>query len=33
MASMRAMVLERPGTPLVLRERPVPTQGAAVLIP
>src|SRR5262245_33949215 len=25
MASMRAMVLERPGSPLVLRERPVPT--------
>src|SRR5437867_6388633 len=28
MASMRAMVLERPGTPLIERERPIPAPGA-----
>jgi propanol-preferring alcohol dehydrogenase len=32
MAGMRAMVLERPGTPLVLRERPVPTPGAGEIL-
>jgi propanol-preferring alcohol dehydrogenase len=32
MASMRAMVLERPGSPLVLRERPVPTPGAGEIL-
>jgi propanol-preferring alcohol dehydrogenase len=29
---MRAMVLERPGTPLVLRNRPVPTPGAGEIL-
>jgi len=32
MASMRAMVLERPGSPLVMRERPVPTPGAGEIL-
>src|SRR5215813_5292213 len=32
MTSMRAMVLERPGTPLELRERPVPTPGAGEIL-
>src|SRR5262245_53867699 len=32
MASMRAMVLERPGTPLVLREQPIPTPGAGEIL-
>jgi propanol-preferring alcohol dehydrogenase len=32
MASMRAMVLERPGSPLVLRERPVPTPGVGEIL-
>ena len=32
MAGMRAMVLERPGSPLVLRERPVPTPGAGEIL-
>jgi alcohol dehydrogenase, propanol-preferring len=32
MASMRAMVLERPGSPLVLRERPVPSPGAGEIL-
>jgi len=32
MASMRAMVLERPGTPLVQRERPVPVPGAGEIL-
>lgn len=32
MANMRAMVLERPGNPLVLRERPVPLPGAGELL-
>jgi alcohol dehydrogenase, propanol-preferring len=32
MASMRAMVLERPGAPLVLRERPVPKPGAGEIL-
>jgi propanol-preferring alcohol dehydrogenase len=32
MASMRAMVLERPGTPLIARERPVPTPGAGEIL-
>jgi len=32
MASMRAMVLERPGSPLVLRERPVPTPSAGEIL-
>src|SRR5438128_3616930 len=32
MASMRVMVLEGPGTPLVLRERPVPTPGAGEIL-
>ena len=32
MASMRAMVLERPGSPLVLRERPVPAPGAGEIL-
>ncbi len=32
MAGMWAMVLERPGTPLVMRERPVPTAGAGELL-
>jgi alcohol dehydrogenase, propanol-preferring len=27
MASMRAMVLDTPGTPLVMRERPLPAPG------
>jgi propanol-preferring alcohol dehydrogenase len=29
---MRAMVLERPGTPLVMRERPVPAPGAGEIL-
>jgi alcohol dehydrogenase, propanol-preferring len=32
MASMRAMVLERPGTPLIGRERPVPTPGPGEIL-
>src|SRR5215510_16608826 len=32
MADMRAMVLERPGTPLTLRERPVPVPSAGDLL-
>src|SRR5215470_33976 len=32
MASMRAMVLERPGTPLIARERPVPAPGAGEIL-
>ncbi len=32
MASMRAMMLERPGTPLMMRERPLPTAGAGELL-
>jgi alcohol dehydrogenase, propanol-preferring len=32
MANMRAMVLERPGSPLVLRERPVPSPGAREIL-
>jgi propanol-preferring alcohol dehydrogenase len=32
MASMRAMVLERPGSPLALREWPVPTPGAGEIL-
>jgi alcohol dehydrogenase, propanol-preferring len=32
MAGMRAMVLERPGSPLVLRERPVPTPAAGEIL-
>lgn len=32
MATMRAMVLERPGTPLVLRDRPVPVAGPGELL-
>jgi propanol-preferring alcohol dehydrogenase len=32
MASMRAMVLERPGTPLVERERPVPTPSTGEIL-
>lgn len=32
MTSMRAMVLDRPGTPLVLRERPLPAAGAGELL-
>jgi alcohol dehydrogenase, propanol-preferring len=31
-ATMQAMVLDRPGTPLVLRERPVPAPGAGELL-
>ena len=29
---MRAMVLERPGTPLVMRERPLPAPGAGEIL-
>jgi alcohol dehydrogenase, propanol-preferring len=32
MASMRAMVLERPGSPLVLREQPIPAPGAGEIL-
>jgi propanol-preferring alcohol dehydrogenase len=32
MAMMRAMVLERPGTSLVLRERPIPAPGAGEIL-
>jgi propanol-preferring alcohol dehydrogenase len=32
MAAMRAMVLDRPRTPLVLRERPVPAAGVGELL-
>src|SRR6185369_2918325 len=32
MPSMRAMVLERPGTALVLRERPLPTPAACEIL-
>jgi alcohol dehydrogenase, propanol-preferring len=32
MAGMRAMVLERPGSPLVLRERPIPAPGAGEIL-
>src|SRR5690242_2561353 len=32
MTAMRAMVLERPGMPLMLRERPVPAPGAGELL-
>jgi len=32
MASMRAMVLERPGTPLIEREQPVPAPGAGEIL-
>jgi len=32
MATMRAMVLERPGTPLVVRERPAPAPGPSDLL-
>lgn len=32
MAAMRAMVLERPGSPLVMRERPVPAARAGELM-
>ena len=32
MANMRAMVLDRPRTPLVLRERPLPVAGAGELL-
>jgi len=32
MASMRAMVLERTGTPLIARERPVPAPGAGEIL-
>jgi len=32
MASMRAMVLERPDTPLIARERPVPAPGAGEIL-
>jgi alcohol dehydrogenase, propanol-preferring len=32
MAGMRAMVLERPGSPLVLRERPLPAPGAGEIL-
>ena len=32
MASMRAMVLERPGTPLIVRERPVPAPEAGEIL-
>jgi alcohol dehydrogenase, propanol-preferring len=32
MAGMRAMVLERPGTPLIERDRPVPTPGAGEIL-
>jgi propanol-preferring alcohol dehydrogenase len=32
MAGMRAMVLERPGSPLVLREQPVPAPGAGEIL-
>jgi alcohol dehydrogenase, propanol-preferring len=32
MASMRAMVLERPGSPLVLREWPIPAPGAGDIL-
>jgi len=32
MAGMRAMVLERPGTPLIERERPVPTPGIGEIL-
>src|SRR5262245_30296162 len=32
MASMRAMVLERPGTPLIEREQPVPTPGVGEIL-
>jgi propanol-preferring alcohol dehydrogenase len=32
MASMRAMVLERPGTPLIERERPVPAPGVGEIL-
>jgi alcohol dehydrogenase, propanol-preferring len=32
MASMRAMVLERPGTPLIEHERPVPAPGAGEIL-
>jgi propanol-preferring alcohol dehydrogenase len=32
MASMRAMVLERPGTPLIERERPVPTPSTGEIL-
>ena len=32
MTTMRAMVLDRPGTPLVMRERPLPVAGAGELL-
>jgi len=32
MATMRAMVLDRPGTPLVIRERPLPVPGPGELL-
>jgi len=32
MTSMQAMVLDKPGTPLVMRERPVPAAGAGELL-
>jgi alcohol dehydrogenase, propanol-preferring len=31
-AGMRAMVLERPGSPLILRERPIPAPGAGEIL-
>src|SRR5674476_735722 len=32
MTAMRAMVLDRPGTPLVMRERPLPVASAGELL-
>src|SRR4029077_17892282 len=32
MSTMRAMVLDRPGTPLTLRERPVPQPGEGEIL-
>ena len=32
MATMHAMVLDKPGTPLVLRERPLPVAGEGELL-